>query len=88
MPRSPRRLTAPHPATLFLAGENDGRVLAYHSRKMSALLQSASASEDPILLRTNSSGHGFGTALDEQIAQDADAFAFFASRLEIDEHKI
>lgn len=71
-----------YPATLFMAGENDGRVLAYHSRKMAALLQSASASDQPILLRTNSAGHGFGTALDEQIAEDADAFAFLANQLE------
>jgi len=70
-----------YPAVLFMAGENDGRVLAYHSRKMTALLQSASASNQPILLRTNTSGHGFGTALDEQVAEDADMFAFLVSQL-------
>jgi len=74
-----------YPATLFLAGENDGRVLAYHSRKMAALLQSESASGQPILLRTNMAGHGFGTALDEQIAQEADVFAFLASQLDGEE---
>jgi len=73
---------AHYPSILFLAGENDGRVLAYHSRKMTALLQSASASGKPILLRTNSSGHGIGTALDEQIAESADVFAFLASQLD------
>jgi prolyl oligopeptidase len=71
-----------YPATLFLAGENDGRVLAYHSRKMTARLQSESGSDHPILLRTNMSGHGFGTALDEQIAEEADVFAFLAQQLE------
>ena len=71
-----------YPSVLLMAGENDGRVLAHHSRKMAARLQSASASEDPILLRTNSAGHGFGTALDEQVAQDTDAFAFLASQLD------
>ena len=70
-----------YPAILLTAGENDGRVLAYHSRKMAASLQSASASGKPILLRTNSSGHGMGTPLDEQIAEDADVFAFLASQL-------
>ncbi len=71
-----------YPAALFMAGENDGRVLAYHSRKMTALLQSASASAQPILLRTNTSGHGYGTALDEQVAEDADMFAFLVSQLD------
>ena len=71
----------PYPAILFTAGENDGRVLAYHSRKMAALLQSASSSGKPILLRTNSAGHGIGTSLDEQIAEQADVFAFLASQL-------
>jgi prolyl oligopeptidase len=70
-----------YPAILLTAGENDGRVLAYHSRKMAAALQSASASEKLILLRTNSSGHGLGTPLDEQIAEEADVFAFLASQL-------
>jgi prolyl oligopeptidase len=70
-----------YPAILFTTGENDGRVLAYHSRKMTALLQYASASKNPIVLRTNTSGHGIGTALDEQIAEDADVFAFLASQL-------
>jgi len=71
-----------YPSILFLSGQNDGRVLAYHSRKMAASLQYASASQHPILLRTNTSGHGFGTALDEQIAQEADVFAFLASQLD------
>ena len=71
-----------YPAVLFTAGENDGRVLAYHSRKMAAALQAASTSEKPVLLRTNTSGHGIGTPLEEQIAEGADIFAFFASQLE------
>jgi prolyl oligopeptidase len=71
-----------YPAVLLTAGENDGRVLAYHSRKMTALLQASTESKQPILLRTNTSGHGIGTALDEQVAEDADVFAFLASQLE------
>jgi len=71
-----------YPAIFFTAGENDGRVLAYHSRKMTALLQTASASDQPILLRTNTSGHGIGTPLDEQISEYADVFAFLASQLD------
>lgn len=76
-----------YPAVLLTAGQNDGRVLAYHSRKMAALLQSASASGKPVLLRTSSSGHGIGTPLDETIAENADVFAFFASQLENESDK-
>jgi prolyl oligopeptidase len=75
-----------YPAILLTAGENDGRVLAYHSRKMAASLQFASASGKPVLLRTNSSGHGIGTPLNEQIAEDADVFAFLASQLPNDKN--
>jgi prolyl oligopeptidase len=70
-----------YPAVLLLTGENDGRVLPYHSRKMAALLQARTSSENPILLRINASGHGIGTALDETIAEDADVFAFLYSQL-------
>ena len=72
-----------YPAILLTSGENDGRVLAYHSRKMAASLQSSSTSGKPILLRTNTSGHGIGTPLDEKVAIDADVFAFLASQLNI-----
>ena len=71
-----------YPAILLTAGANDGRVLAYHSRKMAASLQSASASGNPILLRTSNAGHGIGTPLEEQIAENADVFAFLASQLQ------
>jgi len=71
-----------YPAVFFTAGENDGRVLAYHSRKMTALLQSASSSGKPILLRTSTAGHGFGTPLEEQVSENADVFAFLASQIE------
>ena len=41
-----------------------------NSRKMTARLQAASASANPILVRlSGASGHGMGTALSEKIAQ-------------------
>jgi prolyl oligopeptidase len=49
---------------------------------MAAALQSASSSGKPILLRTSTAGHGFGTPLEEQISESADVFAFLASQLE------
>jgi prolyl oligopeptidase len=66
----------------MLTGENDHRVNPMQSRKMTARLQAATGSGLPILLRTSSSsGHGFGTALDEQIAEDADVFSFLFDQL-------
>jgi prolyl oligopeptidase len=71
-----------YPAILMLTGENDHRVNPMQSRKMVARLQAATSSGRPILLRTSSnSGHGFGTALDEQIDEDADVFSFLFDQL-------
>ncbi len=71
-----------YPAVLFLTGDNDGRVDPMNSRKMTARLQAATHSSLPILLRTSSgSGHGFGTALNESIEQQADVFAFLFDQL-------
>ena len=73
-----------YPAVLFLTGDNDGRVDPMNSRKMTARLQAATRSNRPILLRTSSgSGHGFGTGLDERVAQDADVFSFLFDQLGI-----
>jgi prolyl oligopeptidase len=67
---------AQYPAVLFLTGANDPRVDPSHSRKMTARLQ-ASGTVRPVLLRTTSeAGHGIGTALSEQISQQADVMAF------------
>jgi prolyl oligopeptidase len=49
---------------------------------MTARLQAATSSNHPILLRTSSNaGHGFGTALDEQIEQLTDVFSFLFDQL-------
>ena len=73
---------ADYPAVLFLTGANDGRVDPMNSRKMTARLQAATHSNRPVFLRTSStSGHGFGTALNERVAQDADVFSFLFDQL-------
>ena len=73
---------AAYPAILFLTGENDHRVNPMESRKMTARVQAANSSGHPILLRTSSAaGHGIGTSLDEEIAQDADVFSFLFDQL-------
>jgi prolyl oligopeptidase len=60
-----------------MTGANDPRVDPMHSRKMTARLQAASSSGNPILLRTSSTtGHGIGTPLAERVKQEVDKFAF------------
>jgi len=71
-----------YPAVLFSAGENDGRVAPYESRKMTARLQAATSSSSPILLRTESAaGHGIGTALSTRIEEQTDVYAFLVGEL-------
>ncbi|HEV8619157.1 MAG TPA: prolyl oligopeptidase family serine peptidase [Candidatus Udaeobacter sp.] len=71
-----------YPSILMITGANDGRVAPYHSRKMTARLDEANKSGNPILLRTSSSaGHGIGTALSERIKQSADIYAFLFAQL-------
>ena len=73
---------ADYPAVLFLTGATDGRVNPAHSRKMTAALQAATASKNPILLRTNkTSGHGIGSSLDERIAEQTDELTFLFDQL-------
>src|SRR5205809_5394913 len=70
------------PSILLMTGANDGRVAPYHSRKMTARLDEANKSGNPILLQTSSSaGHGQGTALSERIKQLADIYAFLFTQL-------
>jgi prolyl oligopeptidase len=71
-----------YPAVLLTSGDNDGRVAPYESRKMAARLQAATASDRPILLRTESAaGHGVGTALSTRVEQEADVYAFLTAQL-------
>ncbi|HEX3618990.1 MAG TPA: prolyl oligopeptidase family serine peptidase [Candidatus Udaeobacter sp.] len=71
-----------YPSVLMMTGANDGRVAPYHSRKMTARLDEANKSGNPILLRTSSSaGHGQGTALSERVKQLADIYAFLFAQL-------
>lgn len=58
----------PYPATLFVTGDADTRVAPLHARKMTALLQDANASEEPILIHYNTvAGHSGGRPVNEVI---------------------
>jgi prolyl oligopeptidase len=71
-----------YPAVLFTAGENDHRVASWHAKKMTARLQAANRSTNPIFLQVSATaGHGMGTTFDERLNQEADALAFFCDQL-------
>jgi prolyl oligopeptidase len=73
-----------YPAVLFLTGANDPRVDPMQSRKMTARLQSATASSAPILLRTSAgTGHGLDSSLSERVEEQTHVLAFLFSRLGI-----
>jgi prolyl oligopeptidase len=72
-----------YPAVLLTAGESDPIVKAYHAKKMAARLQAATSSGQPILLRTDSGGHG-PTALDQQVSELSDTYAFLFDRLSVE----
>ena len=55
------------------------------SRKMTARLQAASSSDNPVLLRTSSTtGHGGGTPLDEKIKEAVDKYTFLINQLGVE----
>ncbi len=70
-----------YPAVLFTAGEFDPRVEAHHAKKMTARLQAATASDQPILLRMESGGHGIGQSLDQLVGKVTASLTFLVDRL-------
>ena len=71
----------PYPPMLLTAGEFDPRVDAWHAKKMTARLQAATSSEQPILLRMESGGHGIGQSLDQPVGLQTDYYTFLFDTL-------
>jgi prolyl oligopeptidase len=66
-----------YPAIIFFTGDSDTRVDPLHARKMTALLQPASSSGRPVLLRYSlSGGHSAGVAVEQRIQDDASQLTF------------
>ena len=77
-----------YPAVLMTTGANDGRVNPLNSRKFTAALQAANASDRPILLRTSANaGHGIGYSLEEIISLNTDVLMFLLDQLGMDATK-
>ncbi len=71
------KIGAHYPAILFFTGDSDTRVEPLHARKMTALMQAASASGRPILLHYSlKGGHSAGVSVEQQIQDNADILAF------------
>jgi prolyl oligopeptidase len=66
-----------YPAVMLIHGINDPRVSPWHSAKMAARLQAATASGKPVLLRIDyEAGHGFGTTKKQFQEEMADIWTF------------
>jgi prolyl oligopeptidase len=73
-----------YPSVLFCSAANDDRVDPMHARKMTAALQAATGSSNPILLRIESqSGHGGGDQVKKTIVYGTDVWGFFLHELGI-----
>jgi len=66
-----------YPAVLFITGDSDTRVAPLHARKMTALVQSATGSENPVLLLYDTkAGHSGGMPVSKQIEDEANELQF------------
>lgn len=66
-----------YPAVMLTTGLNDPRVSPWEATKMTARLQAATASKNPILLRVETdAGHGIGSTRAQRDQETADFMAF------------
>ncbi|MFX1253370.1 MAG: prolyl oligopeptidase family protein [Promethearchaeota archaeon] len=73
-----------YPATFFITALSDTRVAALHAMKMTAAVQWANASENPIFLVTETrTGHGVAKSINDLIEGAVDVYAFFCSKLKL-----
>ncbi len=72
------------PAILFKAGDSDNRVDPLHARKMAALLQASTGSENPVLLRIDTkAGHGQGKPVSKVADEVVDDWSFVFKALDV-----
>jgi prolyl oligopeptidase len=79
-PYSPYQHVVPgtkYPTMFLVSGDADTRVAPLHARKMTALMQAATGSANPVLLRYHTSGgHSGGEPLAVQVNNEAELLAF------------
>jgi prolyl oligopeptidase len=70
-----------YPAVLLITGANDPRVDPWELFKMTARLQAATSSRNPVLLRIDyDAGHGMGSSKTQRDLITADQAAFLLAR--------
>jgi prolyl oligopeptidase len=73
-----------YPAVLLATAESDTRVDPMHARKMTALLQAASSSGRPVLLRLEEkAGHGAGKPVSKVLEELVDTWSFVFQELSV-----
>ncbi len=73
---------AKYPSVMLETGANDPRVTSWMLTKMTARLQTANASSNPILLRVDfDAGHGIGSNRTQRLKLQADEYTFLGWRL-------
>ena len=71
-----------YPAVLFITGDADTRVAPLHARKMAALLQNSTGSDNPVMIRYHvSGGHSGGDPVKVQVNNAAETIAFLEWQL-------
>ncbi len=66
-----------YPSVLLTTGLHDPRVSPWEATKMTARLQAATASQNPVLLRVEAdAGHGFGSTRAQRVQETTDLMAF------------
>jgi prolyl oligopeptidase len=79
------RENTPYPAVLLFTSAEDSRVDPMHARKMTARLQAATSSDQPILFRvTDQAGHGVGKSNAQWLDEESDIWAFLSHHLGLD----
>jgi prolyl oligopeptidase len=74
-----------YPAILFITGDGDSRVAPLHARKMTAQMQAATGSGEPVILRYHTkAGHSGGQPLSEQIENMTETMQFLFWQLGMD----
>ena len=68
---------AKYPAVMFVTGDADTRVAPLHARKMAAMLQADTGSDNPVLIRYHvSGGHSGGEPVSEQVKNESEILGF------------
>jgi prolyl oligopeptidase len=74
-----------YPAILFVTGDADTRVDPLHARKMTALVQAATGSDNPVLLHYDTTaGHSGGRPISVVIDDATDRLMFLVWQLGVD----